>query len=351
VKNLLKNKIVVNGLKFALAAGILAYVVYGLVKDETQRQNFFKLLEQPKDWGLIALGSTVLFLGIVATFVRWQLLVRALGIPFTVRDGLRLGFLGYLFNFVGPGGVGGDLFKAVFIAREHPGRRSQAVATVFIDRIVGLYALFLVSGVMVLANGLWYADDPKLQRAAQVTVIGTVVGAVLIVMMIVPGFTNGRVSRFLGNLPRTGHIFRQLIDAVRLYKERVGYVVASLLISLIVHLCSIACFYLLGRAISGPDPTPSELFVIVPLAMVISAFVPTPGGIGALEGSVEFLYSQLANIEGEGLLVALLYRIVTIVIALVGLVIYRYSRREVDAALHDAEGPDQATTTSIQSGS
>jgi uncharacterized protein (TIRG00374 family) len=345
VKKLLKNKIVVTLLKFALAAGILAWVIYGLIKDEAQRQNLFKLLEQPKDWRLIALGSIVLFLGIVATFVRWQLLVRALGIPFTIRDGLRLGFLGYLFNFVGPGGVGGDLFKAVFIAREHPGRRSQAVATVFIDRIVGLYALFLVSGVMALANGLWNAEDPKLQKAAQVTVIGTVVGAILIVMMIIPGFTNGRVSRFLGGLPRTGHIFRQLIDAVRLYKERIGYVIASLGISLVVHACSIACFYLLGRAIPGPDPTPSELFVIVPLAMVISAFVPTPGGIGALEGAVEFLYSQLANIHSEGLLVALLYRIVTIGIALIGLVIYRYSRREVDAALHDAEEAEPAQAT------
>jgi hypothetical protein len=37
---------------------------------------------------------------------------------------------------------------------------------------------------------------------------------------------------------------------------------------------------------------------------------------------------------------------VTIGIALVGLVIYRYSRREVDAALHDAEEPDQASVTS-----
>jgi len=340
VKKLLNNKIVVTLLKFALAAGILAWVTYGLVNDETKRERFLNLLREPKDWGLIAAGSAILFCGVLATFVRWQLLVRALGIPFTLRDGLRLGFLGYLFNFVGPGGVGGDLFKAVFIAREHHERRSQAVATVFIDRVVGLYALFLVAATAVLTKNLWFAENEKLRTAAQASVIGAIVGAVLIVMMLFRGFTNGRVSTFLGNLPRAGHVFRQLIDAVRLYRERIGYVVVSLAISLGVHICSVACFYLLGKAIPGVDPTPGELFVIVPLAMVIGAFVPTPGSVGALEAAVELLYVNLAGVaEGRGLMITLLFRLVTIAIALIGLVIYRYSRREVDAALHDAEEP------------
>jgi len=343
VKNPLKNKIVVTVLKFALAAGILAYVIYGLVNEQEKRDRFLRLLSEPKDWRLIALGSTILFAGVLATFVRWQLLVRALGIPFTMRDGLRLGFLGYLFNFVGPGGVGGDLFKAVFIAREHRERRSQAVATVFIDRVVGLYALFLVAGTVVLIENLWFAENSKLRFAARASVIGSIVGAIFIVMMLFQGFTNGRVSRFLGGLPRTGHIFRQLIDAVRLYRERIGYVVVSLVISLGVHICSVACFYLLGQAMPGNNPTPSELFVIIPLALVIGAVAPTPGSVGAFEAAVEYLYIELAGADaGRGLMITLLYRVVTIAIALVGLVVYQYSRREVNAALHDAEEPESA---------
>ena len=78
------------------------------------------------------------------TFVRWYLLVRALQLQFRLVDAFRLGFLGYLFNFVVVGSVGGDLFKAIFIAREQPGRRAEAVATVLVDRIVGVYALVLV---------------------------------------------------------------------------------------------------------------------------------------------------------------------------------------------------------------
>ena len=68
-----------------------------------------------------------------------------MALPFRIRDAFRLSFLSYLLNFVSVGSVGGDLFKAFFIAREQPGRRTEAVATVVVDRIVGLYGLLLVT--------------------------------------------------------------------------------------------------------------------------------------------------------------------------------------------------------------
>ena len=64
-----------------------------------------------------------------------------LHLPFRLRDAFRLGFLAFLLNFVSVGAVGGDLFKAFFIARDQPGRRTEAVATVVVDRLVGFYAL------------------------------------------------------------------------------------------------------------------------------------------------------------------------------------------------------------------
>ena len=63
--------------------------------------------------------------GIVLTLIRWCFLVRALGITFSIRDALRIGFLGYLFNLSPAGIAGGDLLKAVMLAREHPGNRAN----------------------------------------------------------------------------------------------------------------------------------------------------------------------------------------------------------------------------------
>ena len=66
---------------------------------------------------------------VVLTFVRWYLLVTPLGLPFHLRDAIRLGFVGYLFQFASLGAVGGDLFKAAFLAHEQPRRRPEGTTT------------------------------------------------------------------------------------------------------------------------------------------------------------------------------------------------------------------------------
>ena len=55
-----------------------------------------------------------------------------------------------------PGSVSGDLFKAYFIAKEQS-RRTIAVATIFLDRIVGLVAL--VNVVALLGCIFWFTGS------------------------------------------------------------------------------------------------------------------------------------------------------------------------------------------------
>ncbi len=83
--------------------------------------------------------------------------------------------------------------------------------------------------------------------------------------------------------------------------------------------------------------------------------MPRPGnGMGAFEGSLQVIYGQIATqlypqispeivkqASGQGLIVAVAYRIITVLIALVGVVIYLTSRRELDQAMHDAEEIEQ----------
>jgi uncharacterized protein (TIRG00374 family) len=336
VKNLLKNKIFTGLLKFALAAGILSYLIY----QAAQKEEFKRIFGQPLNYGYLAAGFGLFFIAVVTSFVRWRLLVTALGFPFSMKESLRFGFLGYLLNFVAPGGVGGDLFKAVAIARQYPGRRAQAVATVVLDRIIGLYALFLVAAIAVLLDGLWFAESRPVRIAAKATVIGTVLGAVGILVLLIPGFTSGKLSQSLSRIPKLGPVFHQLLEAVRLYRERLGTIFATLLISVGIHVLSVSGFALLGHSIEGASPTLSEQFVIVPLAMFAGALPITPNGLGTFEVTIEYLYPMMskAHIAGErGLVVSLIYRLVTIGIALVGVVIYFFSRREVSATLHDAE--------------
>src|SRR5690606_15351070 len=99
------------------------------------------------------LALVIILVGFSCNFIRWYLLVRGLDLTFHLRDAFRLGSLGFMLNQVMPGSVGGDLFRAAFLAHEQPGRRTEAVASVFIDRFVGLVAMLLVASGALLLTG------------------------------------------------------------------------------------------------------------------------------------------------------------------------------------------------------
>ena len=196
-------------LKFGISAAIITWLVIDARGDAT----FATLVEQPKHWGLLAAAFAFCFTSIVITFLRWYYLVRALGIPFTLLDAFRLGFVGYMFNFVSLGNVGGDLFKAIFLAREHKERRAEAVASVMADRIIGLYALFLLATAVMFGFGRFNAPNEEMNVICRATLVGTLVGTFGLALLLWPHFTEGKFAAALRRLPRVGPTADKLLGA------------------------------------------------------------------------------------------------------------------------------------------
>jgi uncharacterized membrane protein YbhN (UPF0104 family) len=339
------KKYAIGGLKIAISTAILAYLFYRASHDE----SFAALRDQPKHWGLLLAALLVFLVNICSNMIRWYLLVRALELPFTLRDAFRLGFVSYLFNFFTVGIVGGDLIKAVFIAHQQPGRRTEAVATVAVDRIVGMYAMFLVASAAFLFSGLQPANvrDPvvlsAIQRICQATILLSAIGTIGLGLLLVPGFTTWPLWDLLVGLPRVGKIFDRLIGAVRMYRKRVGVLAVTLLMSLSTHALAAVGIYLIALGLPGDQPSLATHFVIVPISNV-AGVLPLPGGLGAFEYALDLLYrgvSTVAVAQSQGFVIALAYRVITILIAMIGVVYYLTSRREVTELIKEAQANDE----------
>jgi uncharacterized protein (TIRG00374 family) len=341
------KKLLINLLKFGLSLGIVSYLVYDAVSDDT----FARVMDQPKHWGFFAAAWALCLTATCLTFVRWYYLVRALDLPFRMSDAFRLGFLGFLLNFVSLGSVGGDLFKAVFIAREQKGKRAEAVATVVIDRVIGLYVLFVVASAAALLTGLYRSPNHDLRLLVQATLWCTLIGGIGITALVMPGFTHGRLSNRLRTLPRVGQLFGRLLDAIRMYRNRPGVLALTCALSVVVHLMNTVGIYFIARGLPGEVPSLGAHFIIVSLGMLAGAIPLLPGGLGAFELTMNELYRLVpegANVpRDEGLLVAFGFRVVTITIAVVGLIYYFRSRRDIDAAWKEAEHLDDDIDPSI----
>ena len=99
-------------------AGLVAigFTLLGLAI-RSNRGKLAEVFERHVDFRLFAVAFVIYVTALMATFVRWFTLVRAVGLKFRVVDAIRLGFIGNIFNLVIPGAVGGDVIKAVFLAR------------------------------------------------------------------------------------------------------------------------------------------------------------------------------------------------------------------------------------------
>ncbi|HBE68921.1 MAG TPA: hypothetical protein DDW52_12305, partial [Planctomycetaceae bacterium] len=128
--------------KLVAPVALFVFLLY-----QVPAEDYKAFVSQPKRWGFLLAAQLTALVAISTSFLRWFLLVRAFGIPFTPAEALRLGFLGYLLNFVSFGSVGGDLFKAILVARDKPARRPEAVASVLLDRAIGLLGLIILAWV------------------------------------------------------------------------------------------------------------------------------------------------------------------------------------------------------------
>jgi uncharacterized protein (TIRG00374 family) len=314
-------------LKWPVALSLIAWLGY------QNREQFERILsgKQEVHWQFLAAAFALCMSSIVLTFFRWYLLVVALDFPFLFRDAVRLGFLGYLFNYVAPGAVGGDAIKAVVLANEQTSRRAVAVATILLDRILGLLALLMVGA----GASLFVAADIE-HRAKIVAVLwgGTFAGLLGLIVMLSPA-ARSRPVLALTKLPKVGGIVANLIDAVALYQSRRGVVILTVLISVVGHFGVISSFFLCALAVSSPEMMPgyvAHLFMI-PLAEIFGVIVPLPGGVGALEYAVKESYEMAGANPEVGLLAAGVYRLTTIVIAIAGGGFYVMQKKRIATLL------------------
>jgi uncharacterized membrane protein YbhN (UPF0104 family) len=94
--------------------------------------------------------------------------------------------------------------------------------------------------------------------------------------------------------------------------------------------------FCIAAGLPGDHPSLAKHFVIVPLGMATGVLPLPAGALGALEGVMRSLYLDMAG-STQGVIVTFGYRAITLMLALIGFLYYLVSRREVSAAIHEAE--------------
>jgi hypothetical protein len=207
----------------------------------------------------------------------------------------------FVSTFVGtflPASVGGDAVRAYSLSKLNV-RSEDAVASVFMDRILGVASLLVMAVV-----GLTLAREPAANRAIVMALAaaGVVCTATLLVI-----FSRG--SRY------------RLLEALQKYAAYPGQLVNVLVCSIGVQVLRIVQAYYLGRGL-GIDAPLGAYFAFVPLILLVMLLPVTINGIGTSQAAFVWFFGHVGVPAPEAFALSVLFVALGIIGNLPGAVLF-----------------------------
>ena len=230
---------------------------------------------------VLAVGTYLVCLCLVA--VRWRCILVAQGLPLAWGKTLKYLFIGQFFNAFMFGATGGDVVKAYYVSRETHGRKTEAAATVFVDRATGMVALaILAAGFMLLRWDLFIAS---VEGRYALVFVGAMAAACLLGFALL--WSVDRLTR-AGGAPARLARSRPGQMALRVHAAFYGcfthpaLLAKTLAASVLNQLAILFMMYCLGTALAMERPF-LDYLAIGPTVNSIGAVPITPGGLGLRE--------------------------------------------------------------------
>jgi len=313
-------------LQFALIAGIFGFLFWGAATatDDDGKNIFTLLYEQPKRWHFLVAAFFSQLLAVVVTFIRWRWLVLTLGLECSRREAFRIGSLGFMLNLAPLGIVGGDAVKAVLIAQRNPDYKPQAVASVLIDRFIGLLVMFIVGSIFICWTGFVFRTEILAQTFTHLVFGLTAASLIGTSLAFLPLFAKEHFERLVEKIPLAGKLAGKLTRALLLYRQHKRCLLQCCLITFCVHIpLGLSVYWIAtGLFLSVPDAANHIMFHNV---ANLTSMIPLAAG--PYEWVLEQLYQMSGMNVGMGLIVALMFRLITIFIAVLGIGYYFVKRQ------------------------
>lgn len=284
----------------------------------------------------LAVSLALLTFAVVMSFLRWRMVALAAGVPMTVFEALRFGAIGFALNFVALGNIGGDVVKATLLAHGRPGRRTVAVTTILVDRVMGLFALLLFASGAILVTGAATAEESPtaVRLLCRATLAAAAAGVVGVGVALAPGRFAQRIVGALAAAPplRSWPVAQRAAETITevcdLYHRGIGWLAAALALGMLCDVVYVGSFYLVATALPLGAPGFVSHFFIVPLGLMAGAIPVSPSGLGTTEAAVDLLYRSIGDGSlrgvrtGDGALVTFAHRLLTMAVGGVAVVGY-----------------------------
>jgi len=300
--------------RLAITAVILAILAMGIDMRESARA--IAQIDLPYLAAVLAL----VLVDRAVMILRWILLLRARRIAITTGDAIKL-FL--ISSFVGsflPAGIGGDAARAYGLSRDAT-TGSDAVASVAVDRLLGVLSLVVMAIVGVIA---WTPSRGQEWRIAGAIMAVTLASGAV--------FWANQLLRWIIPDHRHGNFFsRRLLkvaEAVGRYRSHRGVLLHVMGWSIAVQVLRVTQAYLLGLGLGMTVPY-AYFLLFMPLGLLMLLLPISISGFGVPQGVIVWLLRPMGVPDAQSFALSTLIVLTGLAGNLAGLWLWLRQRREI----------------------
>lgn len=267
-------------------------------------------------------GPTVLAalgIGVVTTVFsawRWCLVARGLKIRLPLGPAVADYYRSLFLNAALPGGVLGDVHRAVRHGQS-AGDLGRGVRAVVLERVAGQVALMAAGGVVLLT--LPSPVQAQTRNLVEVSAIALALAAMIAVVVAVRlkgSSTSSTSSPSSRRMPRLRNALAEAREGLVACHTWPGVVVSSAVV-LAGHLV----MFLLAARVAGADASPVVLLPLAVLALLAMGLPLNVGGWGPREGATAWAFGAAGLGASTGFSVAVVYGVLSMVASLPGVAV------------------------------
>lgn len=258
-------------------------------------------------------------LGVALESRRLNAVIGSQGVRISPAYGCKLVAVSAFFSLCIPGGTGGDVMKAYYLASSHRGRSVELATVVLVDRICAMFWLLMVILLLAALEAPFVLGN----RLVRWLISGAAAAAVVLVAAAAISCSEGlRKSRIyaaiLNRLPLRRHIVR-VLDALYAFRQHKAALARAALFTVGMHLTLAGIFATAGLVVLPQAPIPTVCLLSL-LALFANTLPLTPGGLGVGEAAFTGLFAAAGFHGGAALMIA--WRLGMLSVAMAGCLVY-----------------------------
>ncbi|MBI5681863.1 MAG: flippase-like domain-containing protein [Deltaproteobacteria bacterium] len=249
----------------------------------------------------------------VISAYRWSLFLPKAGIDMPFQKLVSLYYIGMFFNIFLPTAIGGDVVKTYYLYKIS-GRGGNSLASVFLDRFTGFFALVIIASVSLIF-GYSYVKDTY----APVFIITLAIVFFLSCLVL----WNKNIHNIALAITSKIRLFainekiESIYRAVMVYKDEPLILLRAITISFIIQMIGIAISFLISKGI-GMSVSLGYFYLFVPIAVTISMLPISVSGLGLREGAFVYLFTKVGATDAQALSVSLAVFLIMVLLGLGG---------------------------------